>query len=102
MRDRNGNVTFLDSCCVVRVTSTKLLMGSSFSASEDADGDLRNARLASPRGELFHSDWNLDHLEEKSRTPESLLPFKIDSEEKPLVLVAPGSRQRMVFQDYLL
>lgn len=48
-----------------------------------------------PRGKLFHSDWNLNHLKEKRRKSESLLPFKIDSKGKPLVPVALGSRQRM-------
>ena len=48
-----------------------------------------------PRGKLFHSDWNLDHLKEKKRRSGSSLPFKVDSKGKPLVPVALGSRQRM-------
>ena len=47
------------------------------------------------RRKLFHSDWNLDHLREKGRKPESSLPFKVDTKGKPLVPVALGSRQRM-------
>jgi len=43
----------------------------------------------------FHSDWNLDHLREKRRKSESVLPFKVDSKGKPLVPVALGSRQKM-------
>ena len=43
----------------------------------------------------FHSDWNLGHLKEKKRKPESSLPFKVDSKGKPLVPVVLGSRQRM-------
>ena len=43
----------------------------------------------------FPSDWNLDHLKEKSRKSEVPLPFRIDSKGKPLVSVALGSRQRM-------
>jgi hypothetical protein len=54
-----------------------------------------NISLDPPRRNLFQSDWNLDHLKEKRKKPESLLPFKVDSRGKPLVPVALGSRQRM-------
>ena len=54
-----------------------------------------NSLSTLPRGKLFHSDWNLDHLKETRRRPESLLPFKVDPKGKPLVPVALGSRQRM-------
>jgi len=43
----------------------------------------------------FPSDWNLDHLKEKRRKPDALLPFRIDLKGKPLVPVVLGSRQRM-------
>jgi len=54
-----------------------------------------NGSSTLPRGKLFHSDWNLDHLKEKKRKSELSLPFKVDSKGKPLVPVALGSRQRM-------
>ena len=43
----------------------------------------------------FSSDWNLDHLKEKRKKPETSLPFRIDSKGKPLVPVALGTRRRM-------
>lgn len=65
------------------------------SVSKEIIPAVANVSLDLPRRNLFPSDWNLDHLKEKRKKPESSLPLKIDSRGKPLVPVALGSRRRM-------